>query len=78
MRFQRYAFLLIILLLLSLSGAAQADGGPENYSAYFINDYGAFVNIIDSEIPMISGTELDGVSDWVEERISKVNEFIYG
>jgi hypothetical protein len=27
---------------------------------------------------MISGTELDGVSDWVEERISKVNEFIYG
>ena len=50
----------------------------ENYSAYFINDYGAFVNIIDSELPMISGTELDGVSDWVEERISKVNEFIYG
>ena len=34
MRFQRYAFLLIILLLLSLSGAAQADGGMENYSAY--------------------------------------------
>lgn len=27
---------------------------------------------------MISGIELDGVSDWVEERISKVNEFIYG
>ena len=49
-----------------------------NYSAYFINDNGAFVNIIDSELPMISGTELDGVSDWVEERISKVNEFIYG
>ena len=34
MRFQRYAFLLIILLLLSLSGAAQADGGMENYTAY--------------------------------------------
>ena len=34
MRFQLYAFLLIILLLSSLSGAAQADGEPESYSAY--------------------------------------------
>ena len=48
------------------------------YSAYFINDNGTFDNLIDSELPMISGLELDGVSDWVEERISKVNEFIYG
>ena len=47
------------------------------YSAYFINDNGTFNNLIDSELPMISGLELDGVSDWVEERISKVNEFIY-
>ena len=48
------------------------------YSAYFINDNGAFENLIDPELPMISGLELDGVSDWVEEQISKVNELIYG
>ena len=51
---------------------------PKYYSAYYINDYGTFGNLIDSELPMISGVELDGVSDWVEERISKVNEFFYG
>jgi hypothetical protein len=51
---------------------------PENYSAYYINDNGTFENLIDSELPMISGLQLDGVSDWVEERISKVNELIYG
>ena len=51
---------------------------PEDYSAYFINDNGTFENLIDRDIPMISGIELDGVSDWVEERISKVNELIYG
>ena len=51
---------------------------PEYYSAYYINDNGAFENLIDSELPMISGIELDGVSDWVDEKISKVNEFIYG
>lgn len=51
---------------------------PQYYSAYYINDNGTFGNLIDSELPMISGVELDGVSDWVEERISKVNEFFYG
>ena len=51
---------------------------PEYYSAYYINDNGTLENLIDPELPMISGVELDGVSDWVEERISKVNEFIYG
>lgn len=51
---------------------------PDDYSAYYINDNGTFDNLIVPELPMISGIELDGVSDWVEERISKVNEFIYG
>ncbi len=51
---------------------------PDAYSAYYINDNGTFDNLIVPELPMISGIELDGVSDWVEERISKVNEFIYG
>ncbi len=51
---------------------------PKNYSAYYINDNGMFENLIDSELPMISGIELDDVSDWVEERISKINELMYG
>ena len=51
---------------------------PEYYSAYYINDNGTFENLIDPGLTMISGNELDGVSDWVEERISKVNNFIYG
>ena len=51
---------------------------PEYYSAYYINDNGTFENLIDPGLTMISGNELDGVSDWVEEKISKVNKFIYG
>lgn len=51
---------------------------PENYSAYYINDNGTFENLIDVELPMISGLELDDVSDWVEERIAKINELMYG
>ena len=51
---------------------------PENYSAYYINDNGTFENLIDSEVPMVSGIELDNVSDWVEERISQINELMYG
>ena len=51
---------------------------PENYSAYFINEKGSFENLIDPDISMISGVKLDSVSDWVDEKISKVNEFIYG
>ena len=51
---------------------------PENYSAYYINDNGTFENLIDAELPMISGLELDDVSDWVEERIAKINELMYG
>lgn len=51
---------------------------PDNYSAYYINDKGTFENLIDRELPMISGLELDNVSDWVEEKISKINELMYG
>lgn len=51
---------------------------PDNYSAYYINDKGTFENLIDRELPMISGLELDNVSDWVEEKISKIDELMYG
>lgn len=47
-----------------------------SYSAYFIND-GHFSNVLDSDVPMFSGNELDGVSDWVDERIARLNDLIY-
>lgn len=48
------------------------------YSAYFISKDGTFEDIIDKEMSMISGNELDGVSDWVEEQISEINNVVYG
>lgn len=48
-----------------------------SYSAYYIDD-GKFKNILDSEIPMFGGNDLDGISDWVDECIDKLNLAIYG
>ena len=48
-----------------------------SYSAYFIND-GHFSNVLDPDVPMFSGNELDGVSDWVDEKIARLNDLIYG
>lgn len=50
---------------------------PRNISAYFIND-GNLKNITEPDIPMISGTDLDGVSDWVEGKITDLDDIIYG
>lgn len=47
------------------------------YSAYFINKIGVFENIMDSELPMFSGIDLDQVSDWVDEHIYQINKLIY-
>ena len=49
----------------------------EQYSAYYIDETGTFRNIKDAEIPMFSGNDLDGVSDWVEEKISAINDIVY-
>lgn len=46
-------------------------------SGYFINEKGVFRNILDAEIPMLSGNDLDGVSDWVDDSISKLNEKLF-
>lgn len=48
------------------------------YSAYFITPEGTFKNIIDDELPMVDGTQLDGVSDWVDNCIETINEHLYG
>ena len=51
---------------------------PSNsISGYYIDEKGVFRNIMDSEIPMLSGNNLDGVSDWVDESISKLNEILF-
>lgn len=46
-------------------------------SAYFINKDGVFENIKDMEIPMLSGIDLDSVSDWVDDHIGRINEILY-
>lgn len=51
---------------------------PSEISGYFISDDGIFRSILDSELQMLSGMELDGVSDWVEEIISQCNKVLYG
>lgn len=51
---------------------------PEDYSAYYIKDDGSFENVINEELPMISGDELDGVSDWVDDKIAEINSLLYG
>jgi len=45
------------------------------YSAYYITDEGKFIDIVDKEMVMISGNELDGVSDWVNGRTDKKIKF---
>lgn len=46
-------------------------------SGYFIDEKGIFQNILDVEVPMLSGNDLDGVSDWVDNSISKLNEILF-
>ena len=49
----------------------------DSYSAYFIGKDGIFTDIKDLDIPMLSGIDLDSVSDWVDEHISKINNILY-
>ena len=44
---------------------------------FYIDENGTFQNIMDNEIPMLSGNDLDGVSEWVDESISKLNEIMF-
>lgn len=46
-------------------------------SGYYIDEKGVFQNIMDSDIPMLSGNDLDGVSDWVDDSICKLNEILF-
>jgi hypothetical protein len=51
---------------------------PDKLVAYYITDKGTFKNIMDHEIGMISGLELDEASDVVEDKLSMLNDIIYG
>lgn len=50
----------------------------KDISAYFIKKDGTLDNIIDKDLNMVSGVELDGVSDWVDEKIAIINSILYG
>ena len=50
---------------------------PSSISGYYIDETGRFQNILDVEVPMLSGNNLDGVSDWVDDSISKLNDKLY-
>lgn len=46
----------------------------DSISGYFIDENGIFQNILDNDIPMLSGNDLDGVSDWVDDSINELNK----
>ena len=50
----------------------------DDCAAFYISSDGTIHSIIEKDIPMISGMELDGVSDWVEKSIASINAVIYG
>lgn len=49
----------------------------KSITGFYIDENGIFQNIMDSEIPMLSGNNLDGVSEWVDESISKLNQILF-
>ena len=79
----------VINVLLSASAASSKEAGkgiidstlllnPSDVSGYFIDEDGIFKSIVDEDLQMLDGMQLDGVSDWVEEKISQCNKVLYG
>ena len=50
----------------------------DEYAAYFVEPGGTLKNLIDPEFPMVSGVDLDGVSDWVEDYTNEIYLIAYG
>jgi hypothetical protein len=46
--------------------------------AYYITEEGTLQNIVDEELNMVSGLQLDSVSDKVDNSIASLNSIIYG
>ena len=59
-------------------GVDQIDLSIDEYAAYFVDADGGVKNLIDLEFPMVSGEELDGVSDWVKDYMDEIGQIIYG
>ena len=58
---------------------------PESYilssgsiGAYYITENGTLQDIVNTELQMVSGLQLDGISDWVDNEIAALNTIIYG
>lgn len=54
------------------------DLTSDEYAAYFVEEDGTLKNLIDSDFPMVSGVDLDGVSDWVEDYTNEIFQIAYG
>lgn len=54
------------------------DLTSDEYAAYFVEEDGTLKNLIDPDFPMVSGVDLDGVSDWVEDYTNEVYQIAYG
>lgn len=50
----------------------------DEYAAYFVEEDGTLKNLIDPSFPMVSGVDLDGVSDWVEDYTNEIYQIAYG
>lgn len=50
----------------------------DDIRAYYIAEQGTMLNIMDEEISMIGGQDLDHASDIVEDKLSLLNDIIYG
>ena len=59
-------------------GVDKIDLSIDEYAAYFVGADGVVKSLIDLEFPMVSGEELDGVSDWVEDYMDEIGQIIYG
>ena len=54
------------------------DLTSDEYAAYFVEEDGTLKNLIDPDFPMVSGVDLDGVSDWVEDYTNEIYHIAYG
>ena len=54
------------------------DLTSDEYAAYFVEEDGTLKNLIDTDFPMVSGVDLDGVSDWVEDYTNEIYQIAYG
>lgn len=57
---------------------SQAIVPLDKICAYYIKTDGTISNIVDAELGMISGLELDAASDIVENKLSLLDDIIYG